>query len=356
MDLQLEIWIDSFIAGMTTIGTNFMKNLKGFLLFSFLLLGIAYYSCDDSGVTPPFHNTGIINLTAVNLKPLNQSVDGIYELWMYFDSAAPSWENVGRFNVTGSGEIISESGGSMSFSLGADTNRMSHLTVCLVSIEGPGTNNSSPGSSRLIATGISSSNFYADSISASLKMSDSNALGLPGSIMNADTGRGFFYVVSPSTNNSNCSQGIWLCDISGNNGNFPHGLDLDPNGGWVYKMWVINNLTVSYSFCGSFSSFYGPDNDSAGPCRGPIDTFYNAPGEDFIQSGVGCTSIPDMNDLNHGVFVTLEPKSRTNNTQPFFITIYIQSRISGGCADLHQIPKQISNLLPYARIRISMAR
>lgn len=331
-----------------------MKNSKGFLLFSFLLLGIAYYSCDDAGVTPPNLPTGNVTFTPVNLKSLNQAEEGIYQLWAYFDSAAPSWVSLGRFNISGSGGIISESGGSMSFSFGGDTLRMNKLSVLLLSIEAPGVNNPSPGPAHLFAATISGSNFFLDSISASLIMADGNALGLTGSILIADTGRGFFYVASPSTNNSNCSQGIWFCDASGNNG-FPHGLDLDINGGWIYKLWVLNNLTNSYSFCGSFSSFYGPDNDSAGPCRGPIDTFYNAPGQDFIQSGAGCTSILNLNDGNYGVFVSLEPKSRTNNSQPFFMTPYTQPRVSGAC-DLHQIFKQYTSVLPRARVRISKVR
>jgi hypothetical protein len=334
-----------------------MKNLKGFILLSFLLMALWYYSCDDSGVTPPNLPTGEVTLSPVNLKTLNQANDGIYQLWAFFDSAAPSWVSLGRFNINGSGGIVGESGGSMAFTFGADTLRMNKLTILLVSIEAPGANNPEPGPAHLIASAINGSNFYLDSISASLTMGDGNALGLPGVILAGtipDTGRDFFYIASPSTNNVNCSQGIWLGDDLGNNG-APHGLDLDPNGGWIYRMWILDNITGNYTSCGLFSSFYGPDNDSAGPCRGAIDTFYNAPGQDFIQSGNGCTSISNLNDLNHGVFVTLEPKARLNATQPFFITAYIQSRISGGC-NMHQMGKQYASLLPHGRVRISKVR
>jgi|GEM_PF-1431012 len=341
--------------GMTTKRNYYMKNLKGFFVLLILLLGTIYYSCDDSGITPPNLPTGNVTFTEVNLKPLNQADDGIFQLWAYFDSAAPSWLSLGRFNISSNGGLVSESGGSMSFSFGGDTLRMSKLTILMVSIEAPGANNPFPGPCHLIAASLTSSNFYLDSISANLTLPDGNALGTPGSVLTADTGNGFFYVASPSTNNANCSQGMWLCNSAGNN-NFSHSLDLvAPYDGWIYKLWVLNNLTNTYSLCGSFSSFYGPDNDSAGPCRGAIDTFYNAPGQDFIQSGAGCTSIVNLNDGNHGTFISIEPKTRTDNSKPFFITPYTQPIITGGC-DMHQLTKKYASGLPYGRVRISRVR
>ncbi len=331
-----------------------MNNFRSVLIFSVFTLTVLFYSCDDSGVTPVVHNTGAISLTAVNFKPLNQSVDGVYELWMYFDSAAPSWVNAGRFNVNGSGGIISESGGSMSFSLGADTNRMSHLTICLVSVEGPGTNNPAPSSSHLIASGISTSNFYADSISAALKMSDVNALSQAGSVLTADTGRGLFFLLSPSTNNANCTQGIWLCDSSGRP-SMPLGLNLDPNGGWSYKLWIIDNITTTTYSAGKFTSLNAADSDGAGPCKGPGNGL-NAPGQDFIQSGGGCPDLPNLTDGHHGVFITLEPNCRTDFSQPFPLKVYFQDVISTGCFSEASIAKQYPNLLPYGRINISRVR
>ncbi len=332
-----------------------MKNLKGFLILSFLLLAVLYYSCDDSGVTPPNLPTGKVALTPVNLKNLNQSDDGIFQLWAYFDSAAPSWVSLGRFNIDANGGIISETGGSMTFSFGADTLRMSKMTVLLISIEAPGVNNPFPGPSHLVAASITNSNFYLDSISATLTMADANALGAAGSILMSDTAlREFFYIASPTTNNVNCSQGLWFCDAAGNS-SFPPALDLTANPGWFYKLWVLNNVTNTYIFCGSFTSFVGPDNDSAGACRGPIDTFYNAPGQDFIQSGGGCTAITNLNDGNHGTFISLEPRTRSNNSQPFFLEPYTQPIMSGGC-NLHQITKQYASLFPRALVRISKVR
>jgi hypothetical protein len=330
-----------------------MNNFRSVLIFSVLSLTAFFYSCDDSGIQSPFHNTGVINLTTVNLKPLNQSVDGIYELWMYFDSAAPSWENAGRFNVTGSGEIVSESGGSMSFSLGADTNRMSHLTVCLVSIEGPGINNPAPSSSHLIASAISSPNFYGDSISALLTMSDVNALSQAGSVFLSDTGRGLFFLISPSTNNANCAQGIWLCDLMGQP-SMPLELNLDPNGGWFYKMWIIDNITTTTYIVGKFTSLNAADSDGAGPCKGPGNGL-NAPGQDFIQTGGGCPDLPNLSDEHHGVFITLEPNCRTDYSQPFFLRVYQNALISIGCG-IGDMAKRDMHLLPYARVRISRIR
>lgn len=333
-----------------------MKDLKYLILASMLVLGLFASGCDDSGTLPLVQQSGVITFSPANLKPLNQSVDGVYQLWVYFDSGAPSWVSLGRFNISASGSMVSESGGDMTFSLGNDTARLFKLKISLVSLETPGMNNPTPSISHIIGSTVTTANIYTDSISTKLTMGNVNAFGSVGDILTADTGRGLYHLESPSTNNADCEKGIWLCDTN-QNPRMPLGLNLAPGNGWFYKMWVINNLTTELNSVGTFLNVNAPDDDGAGPCKGPGNG-YNAPGQDFIQTGTGCPGFASLSDGNHGTFITLEPVGRTDYSQPFFLRIYEQGRIEAslGCFREDNLFKQYPGRLPSASLRITRAR
>ena len=133
-------------------------------------------------------------------------------------------------------------------------------------------------------------------------------------------------------------------------------LNLSEGMGWYYKLWVINNLTNTFYPAGNFLSVNAPDSDGAGPCSGP-GSGLNAPGQDFIQADSVCPNIGSLYDGNHGVFITLEPMTRTSYANPFFLRIYDQNLIANalGCFRADNLFKQYFRM-PYARIRISRSR
>jgi hypothetical protein len=294
-------------------------------------------------------------LTQANLKPLDQNTDGIYQLWLKFDSGAPTWVSLGRFNINGTGGIVSESGGTVNFDLGVDTGRFLKLSLAVISIEAPGMNNPFPNNTHLLASVLTASNFLIDSVVAKLTMSDPNALGNAGKVVTESYGRGLYYLQTPTNANASCDKGIWLSDTSGVP-TMTDSLNLSEGMGWFYKMWVINNLTNTTYPIGNFLAVNAPDSDGAGPCSGP-GSGLNTPGQDFIQTGPPCQDIVSLSDGNHGVFLTLEPMTRTSHAAPFYLRIYDQNLIANslGCFREDNLFKQYFRM-PSARIRISRSR
>ena len=332
-----------------------MNMMKKVILVSLICVFFYIVGCDDSGVTPVPTATGRVSLTQTNLKPLDQNTDGIYQLWLKFDSGAPTWVSLGRFNINGTGGIVSESGGTVNFDLGVDTGRFLKLSIAVISIEAPGMNNPFPNSTHILASVLTASNFLIDSVVAKLTMSDPNALGAAGRVVTESYGVGLYYLQTPSNSNASCNKGLWLCDTSGVP-SMTDTLNLSEGMGWYYKLWVINNLTNTFYPAGNFLSVNAPDSDGAGPCSGP-GSGLNAPGQDFIQADSVCPNIGSLYDGNHGVFITLEPMTRTSYANPFFLRIYDQNLIANalGCFRADNLFKQYFRM-PYARIRISRSR
>jgi hypothetical protein len=327
-----------------------MNIRKRFLLIILLFTGLIYFSCDDSGVQPPSLTPGIITLTQTSFKPLDTGVDGLYQLWLFVtDSLGSRYKSVGKFNVLANGNIVDASGQPVSFSLGADTANLPAIKSALITIEAPGQNNTFPGSTHMLAGPIT---LYTDSLSGSLVIGDTNALGATGTFLQGSLGAHYLLHVTTQAG-LDCHKGLWYADTLANP-LLPAEMNLAAGGGWIYESWVVNNATNEYISMGRFLVNNAPDNDGAGPCRGPDPAIFNTPGQEWVIDS--CSSISRLNDGNHGVFITLEPSFRTGTT-PFFLKVYIQGLISTtlSCFTYDNI-FGLGGTFPKAKIKITRRR
>jgi hypothetical protein len=295
-----------------------------------------FYSCDDAGVNQNLFHQGVVSFSVVNLKTLNSSVDGVYELWIVFDTTNGTYfRNMGSFNIGPSGEILDLTGNNKEFILDADTLLTNNAQYCFITIAG----NGNPDMPRLIAGSFT---HYEDSVTSNLVMNDPNAVGLAmepvvnGSIVQ-------YILNQPTDNNNNCKSGIWFCDTLGSS-TFPNGMALNSNTSrWVYEGWIADTSNPSnpiYRSTGRFYDPYSTDMDGAGPCAG-IGTPYTKPGQDWVTSGNGCPGAINLATGYYQVFVTIEPAIEGGSAlaNPFFLKIYLQSRIDHtlGCGRLDNV-------------------
>ena len=330
-----------------------MKILKiSFILFV-LLFAILYNGCDDAGVLPKNLPKGRITLTPLNLKPLDQNVDGWYRLWVGIDSGGSRiWYSCGEFNISSSGTIVDLSGNSITFQFNDDTNSLAFATRAMVTIETQ--HNVFPSAQRLISTVLTS---HFDSLSGNMDISGDLALGTVGTKLISGAS-GHYMVRTPSDSNRSCSKGLWFCDTM-NVPSLPAGLTLPDSGGWVYEGWAVNHASNTYYPMGKFRNPYAADFDGAGPCSGH-NPGYTAPGQDWIADSNGCPN-PPLNILsgNFGVFISLEPSNEVPGSQadnsPFFFRIFQQNTIdhSLGCGQSDNLFNlSITGLFPSSLIRI----
>jgi len=326
-----------------------MKKLSIFALFISLLI---YSGCDDSGIIPHQVQKGRITLTPSNLKTLDVNTDGWYNLWIGLDSAGTRrWYSAGEFNVNAAGSPVDLSGNTMLFVFSGDTNSLHLAAKSMVTLEKQ--HNIFPSQQRLISGNLAS---ISDSISCSMDISGDEALGIIGTkLINGPAGK--YILHSPSTNNANCPQGIWLCDTSGVP-TFPDSLMLPVSGGWIYQGWVVDHSINQYYSMGKFFNPYLKDIDTSGACAGP-NPGYNAPGQDWIQTGGNCPpQAINLNSGNFGIFVSLEPSNETpgsgGDNSPFFLRLFSQNRIdqSLGCGQKDNLFNQ-QLIFPTGRIRIA---
>ncbi len=321
-----------------------------FILFSSLII---YSGCDDSGILPHQDPKGRITISPSNLKTLDVNTDGWYELWIGLDSAGSRvWYSAGDFNVNSSGSPVDLSGNAMAFTYSGDTNNLYLATRSLITIEKQ--HNVFPSAQRLISGNLIT---ISDSLSCTMNIGGDEAFGTVGSkLIQGD--RGLYILQSPSTNNANCFQGIWFCNTLGVP-SMPDSIALTNGGGWVYQGWLIDNSTGQYYSIGKFYDPYSKDADTSGSCAGPNPGF-NAPGQDWIQTGGGCpSSVLNIRSGNFGVFVSLEPSNEVSGSpadnQPFFFRAFNQHIIdqSIGCGQQDNLFSQNTSF-PTARIRIAL--
>ena len=327
-----------------------MKYINLFFWALITPLIIFYSGCDDSGVLPHLVPKGRITLTPTNLKTLDVNTDGWYNLWIGLDSAGNRlWYSAGEFNVDASGSPVDLSGNATSFGI-SDSNSLNLATKCMVTIEKQ--HNIFPSLQRLISGNLAA---ISDSLSCIMDISGDLALGSAGAKLL--TGVGAYYILnSPTTHNASCYRGIWFCDVSGIS-HFPDSLALPNNGGWVYQGWLVDHSTNTYYSIGKFYSPYAADLDGAGPCA---DTAagYNAPGQDWIQTGGNCPSASlNLHSGNCTVFVTLEPSNEVpgsaSDNSPFFLRFFSQLiDPTVGCGQQDNLFNQRVTF-PTGRIRIA---
>jgi hypothetical protein len=338
---------------MTLINLKSMKSLKYFIFAILVFSGIYFYSCDDAGQIPTNMPKGQVSFGQNNLKPLDQTADGVYQLWIALDTANQrEWFSAGRFNVTSQGGLVAEGGGTLTLNFSGDTNRLHLASHSLVTLEKD--NDGAPSPYRIISGPLTIS---GDEITGDLKMSGAEALGNLGITLGAagpPYAYGDYILYSPTTNNANCLQGLWFCDTAGvshfNNGN-PGGLTI--TGGWVYEAWLINNQTQQLLSIGRFTSFNGADSDGPGGCPGPFPgNAFSKPGQDWIS----CGQVSNLNNGTYGVFITMEPSSN-DDAAPFFLKLFkrdvIQSSLHCGERDIFFQSMAALGLLPSGSITIT---
>ena len=315
-----------------------MKKLK-YLLFMPVVItaSMYYYSCDDAGVNLNLFHQGLVTFSVENLKPLNSSVDGVYELWIVFDTSNGTYyRNMGSFNMSESGEILDLSGNHKEFILDADTIYVSNAQYCFITIAGNGI----PNMPRLIAGTFT---YYDDSVTANLVMNDANAVGTAVEPVIVNGSSAQYMLNQPTDNNTNCKSGVWFCDTLGNT-TIPNGMSLNSNTSlWVYEGWIADTSNPSnpiYRSTGRFYDPYSTDMDGAGQCAG-TGGFYNKPGQDWVASGSGCPGALNLGSGSCQVFITIEPavENGTGLTTPFFVKLFWQNFIHPtlGCGRLDNV-------------------
>lgn len=330
-----------------------MKIIKSFLFFTAVVSIIFFNSCDDAGTNPVFVPKGQISFTHINLKPLDQNLDGLYNLWLGIDSSGTLiWYSLGTFNVGSAGQLIDPQGNTMVFTFPGDTNVLGNSKIATITV-----GNSGPLGTVLVSSDLS---VNSDSVYGSLWMGHSESLGDVGRRI---LGEGYtiagllYHIGSPTTNNTQCLQGIWFCDTLGNT-TFSDGLALSPGNGWVYQGWLNDESSNSYYSTGRFYDPYNADLDGAGPCAGSSGPPFNKPGQDWITSGGECPNITNISSGNYGVFVTIEPENESGPAllSPFFLKLFYQNNIaiSLGCKRLDNVFNQVVfGIHPRCKLKIT---
>jgi hypothetical protein len=331
-----------------------MITIKNYILIFLISFSVIYYCCDDAGQNPQWVPKGQVSFSFTNLKHLLPAIDGYYHLWLALDFPGNrTWYELGRFNISTAGEMVDTLGNSIVFNFTGDTNTLEYASKSTLTV-GIDPN---PEGSVLMSSDLT---IGADSITGSLWLGHDMALGDVGKRI---LGSGFpmagggYMLQSPTTNNAQCSKGIWFCDTLGN-ATFAQGLSLNSGNGWVFEGWIEDESANRYYSIGKFYNFYNADLDGAGPCAGSSGTGFNKPGQDFILTDPGCPTISSIMNGNFGVFVTIEVENETGAalSNPFYLKLFYQGNIVNGlgCKRFDNIFNQtIYNVMPRGRLRIT---
>ena len=317
-----------------------MKFIK---LSSFLAIATAitfiYLSCDDAGII----NNNNMSFTFKNLQNLDTSVDGIYEAWIYFP--LNGYISIGKFNISISGQPVDPSGQPITFKLKYQVPDINGALGGLVTIVPPGGGVDTFGTKFLAGPKTSNNNYLVFNVS----MESDTILGSAATQMPYDTARYILY--NPTDSISRIGyKGIWFTkDTNGNEASLTLS-NIPPNRSWIYQAWVMDNSSRKIYNVGRFSSPNG--NDDYNNCQGPNPGF-NKPGNDWIEPDCppGMPQITNLNNGNYSVFITLEPKYRAAETNPFFIRLFSGNISVSAPGVMATIPNV--TILPTATIQIS---
>lgn len=313
---------------------NIINVFIGINCVGLFLLIYTLTSCNDSGVTTPSSfKSGRFVVSETGLAPLIDSINGLYQLWLLQDSSNVTlYYHISTFNMNGRGNFIDANGNPATFNYTGDTNYLTRSTDLLLTVE-PGTGGPIPGPIHLISTSLYHT---PDSITGTLTLSGTLALGSVGATLMQGTNAKYTLQAPTSPNQANCLKGLWFCDGNGST-LIPAGLQLNTNSPLVYQGWVADTTNPGSPVYYSMGRFYNPyaaDNDGAGPCAGP-NQGWDKPGQDWVQNGC---QMPDLNEGHHQVFITLEPANEVPGTTayntPFFLKVFWQSHIAGACKQI----------------------
>lgn len=256
------------------------------VLFSLLVLGLAFASCDDSDDTPNFKN---LTLNISGLEDLGD--DYVYEGWIIVNGSPIT---TGRFNVDGTG-TLSET----SFKL--DYEALTAASTFVLTIEPAVGDDPAPSDVHILAGDF-------DGNSGSLSISHEAALGNDFSSVAGD------YILATPTDGAmnNENSGLWFLSLA--SGSPAVGLTLPTlPAGWKYEGWaVIDGTPVT---TGTFTNVMAADDfDGFSSTMNPGPPF---PGEDFIINAPSGLTFPT--DLAGGTAVISIEPDPDNSPNPFLL-------------------------------------
>lgn len=256
------------------------------VLFSLLVLGLAFASCDDSDDTPKFKD---LTLNISGLEDLGN--DYMYEGWIIVNGSPVT---TGRFSVDGSG-MLSQT----SFNLNYED--ITAASTFVLTIEPAVGDDPAPSSVHILAGDFSGN-------SGNLSISHAAALG---NDFSSSAGK---YILATPTDGSmnNENSGIWFLDLT--SGSPAVGLTLPTlPAGWKYEGWaVIDGVPVT---TGTFTdAIVADDFDGFSSTANAGPPF---PGEDFIMNAPSGLTFPT--DLAGGTAVISIEPDPDNSPNPFLL-------------------------------------
>ncbi|MCI0448542.1 MAG: hypothetical protein L0Y79_02005 [Chlorobi bacterium] len=323
-----------------------------FLTISFLLL-----SCGDSNTTQPV-NTADISVS--NLKPLNSQIEGVYEAWVSietsFDHDDEAYRSLGRFNMSSSGSIVDTSGGAFNLNIG----RIGNINLtedALITIEPPGDNDTLPGNIKFLG---GAKNQQGNTLVFNLTMGYGEILGNISSQFSSASAE--YLLASPSTGDTTqFNRGIWFSKtknpptVSGLTlPTIPDTLD------WTYQAWVIDSTVNGGIYnIGRFNASLEVDDYQLCQHTPPVQT-WPVPGNDWIQPNCPGGVLPDITNLNSGIYrllITLEPRFEqgTALSKPFYIQLFYGNLPPSTYGTVLSLPNVSAGTMPSAVIRLSVS-
>ncbi len=328
-----------------------MKKIIYFSLFA--LAGIYFSSCDDAGFV--FTDDTYI-FTQSGFQHLDQNTQGVYEAWLSFptpnnDHDESLYKSIGRFNIdAASGQLVSDTGGAMTFQLKDANLNPSNSEDMLITIEPPFDRIDTIDGAKFLG-GIKTGT--GTSIAFSCTMNYDDVLGNIATQFSTDNAQ--YILASPTAlfASQQFSKGIWFTlDTFGTT----QGLTMLPLADtldWIYEAWVIYNLdSLNPISLGRFGDPNAADNNQQ--CQGMLGMSWNKPGHDFIDNTSGCPNVVNLNSGDYKVMVTLEPRFEqgTALSKPFFIRLFYGNLgvIGGG------IPSFVTRVvnLPTANVSVTI--
>lgn len=293
-------------------------------IFLAIILSLAaiIYSCGDAAILPK-PNSGTISVT--NLKPLDEDVEGIYEVWVSIgdgtDHGDADYESLGRFNISLTGNLLDTNGNNFSLNL-SNVPNINLIEDALITIDPPGYFDTIPSNIRILGGAKTNQN---GALVFNMTMDYIDILGGVAAQFPSDSGK--FTLAAPTTGDTNLYyRGLWFSS----DGRTPvQGLTIQQipdTAGWTYQAWIFDRRNISYIYdMGRFQTPWAADDNNL--CGG-TETPWNLPGNDWILSN--CPGvIPDItnlstNNTDYEIVVTLEPRFEQGAaiTKPFFIRLF----------------------------------
>lgn len=318
-------------------------------IFSALL----FYSCGDNSGVNGSQNKG--SITVNRLKPIDNNIEGTYELWgsvvSSLDHGESTYRSMGRFRVSSAGAVLDTSGNPFTLNMSKIPN-INNVADILITIQPPGNFDTVPGNIKILggAKQISGTDVVFD-----LTMSYNDILPVSSQFSSSEAR---FILASPSTGTASSvyQKGLWF--TSDTNGTIA-GLTLPvlpDTAEWSYQAWVINNSNSAYIYnMGRFTASNQADDNQQ--CRLSGGLIWNKPGHDWLQPNCPGGGLPDITSLNSGytLFITLEPKFEQGSALniPFYLKIFESLISAQPFGTVQQMVNNFNSFVPTAQVRLT---